>query len=74
MLSLLFVFSLYDLKWVRKCWSARSMIGRTSADPLRTCVKVADCCETSSAGTLTYVKTIETSIESGLPPYLNDLQ
>jgi hypothetical protein len=27
-------------------------------DPLRTCVKVADYCDSSSVGTLTYVKTL----------------
>jgi hypothetical protein len=43
-------------------------------DPLRACVKVADCCHTSSTCTLTHVKTILTCVESVLPPYLNDLQ
>jgi hypothetical protein len=27
-------------------------------------VKVADCCDTSSTGTLTYIKMIETCVES----------
>jgi hypothetical protein len=33
-------------------------------DPLRACVKVADCCDPSSTGTLTCVKTIEICVES----------
>jgi hypothetical protein len=33
-------------------------------DPLRACVKVADCCDTYSMGTLTCVKMIETCVES----------
>jgi hypothetical protein len=33
-------------------------------DPLRACVKVADCCDPSSIGTLTCVKMIETCVES----------
>jgi hypothetical protein len=36
-----------------------------SAGPLRACVKVDDCCDPFSAGTLTRVKTIETCVESG---------
>jgi hypothetical protein len=43
-------------------------------DLLRACVKIADCCDLSSAGTLTYAKTIETYVESILPPYPNDSQ
>jgi hypothetical protein len=33
-------------------------------DPLRACVKVVDCCDPSSAGTLTYVKSLETCVKS----------
>jgi hypothetical protein len=40
--------------------------------PLRACVKVADYCDLFSAGTLTSVKTLETFVESVLPPYPND--
>jgi hypothetical protein len=36
-------------------------------DPLRACAKVADCCDPSSAGILTCVKMIETSVESAFP-------
>jgi hypothetical protein len=39
-------------------------VGTKVLKPLRACVKVADCCDPSSAGTLTYVKTIETCVES----------
>jgi hypothetical protein len=39
------------------------MIGHVSAGPLRTCVKVVDCCDPSSVGTLTCVKTIEMCVE-----------
>jgi hypothetical protein len=37
-----------------------------SVGPLRACVKVTDCCDPSSTGTLTRVKTIETCVESVL--------
>jgi hypothetical protein len=33
-------------------------------NPLRACVNVADCCDPSSAGTLTYIKSLETYVES----------
>jgi hypothetical protein len=33
-------------------------------DPLRACVKVADCCDQFSVGILTCVKTIEMCVES----------
>ena len=36
-----------------------------SAGPLRTYVKIDDCCDPFSAGTLTHVRTIETCVESG---------
>jgi hypothetical protein len=61
---LVFVLSLYNLKWARKCWSTRGMIRHASADPLRACVKVADYCDPSSAGILTYIKMIETCVQS----------
>jgi hypothetical protein len=50
---LVFVFSLYDLNWVRKCWSAKGMIGHVSAGPSRAYVKIADCYDPSSTDTLT---------------------
>jgi hypothetical protein len=40
------------------------MIGHVSAGPLRACVKVANCCDPSSTGTLTCVKSLETCAES----------
>jgi hypothetical protein len=40
------------------------MSGRESAGPLRACVKLADCCDPSSTGTLTCVTSLETCIES----------
>jgi hypothetical protein len=40
------------------------MIGHVSASPLRACVKVANYCDPSSVSTLTYVKMIETCVES----------
>jgi hypothetical protein len=39
-------------------------LGTQVMDPLSACVKVADCCDPSSTGTLTYVKMIETCVES----------
>jgi hypothetical protein len=50
------------------------MSGYESVGLLRACVKIADYCDSSSAGTLTCVKMIETCVESVLPPYLNDPQ
>ncbi len=41
-----------------------AMIGHFSAGLLWACVKVDYCCDPSSAGTLTCVKTIETCVES----------
>jgi hypothetical protein len=35
-------------------------VGMKVLDTLRACVKVADCCDSSSASTLTYVKMLET--------------
>jgi hypothetical protein len=39
-------------------------LGMQVLDPLRACVKIADCYDPSSVGTLTCVKTIETCVES----------
>jgi hypothetical protein len=47
----LFVSSLWDLS------------GHEGAGPLRACVKIDDCYDPFSAGTLTYVKMIETCVE-----------
>jgi hypothetical protein len=44
------------LKWVQKYWSARGMIWHASAGPLRACVKVANCRDISSVGTITCIK------------------
>jgi hypothetical protein len=41
-------------------------------DPLRECVKVADCCDPSSVGTLTCVKSLATFVRALLSPYPND--
>jgi hypothetical protein len=54
--------------WARKCWSTRGMSGHESAGPLKGMFYP------SSLDTLTFVKTIETSVESVLPPSLNDSQ
>jgi hypothetical protein len=43
-------------------------------DALRACVKVADCCDLSSIGTLTCIKSLVTCVESILPLCLNNLQ
>jgi hypothetical protein len=39
-------------------------VGTKVLDPLRACVKVADCCNPSSVVILTCVKSIETCVES----------
>jgi hypothetical protein len=39
-------------------------LGTQVPDPLKACVKVAECCDPSSTSTLTCVKTIETCVES----------
>jgi hypothetical protein len=39
-------------------------LGTQVPDPLKACVKVAECCDPSSTSILTYVKTIETCVES----------
>jgi hypothetical protein len=56
----------------RKCWSVRGMTKHASAGPLRTCVKVTDYCDPSSAVTLTYTKSLVTCVESVLPPCPNN--
>jgi hypothetical protein len=40
------------------------MSGHVSAAPLRACVKVDECCDSFSVGTLTCVKTLETCVKS----------
>jgi hypothetical protein len=52
------------LKWVQKYWSARGMSGHESAGPLRACVKIADCCDSSSTTALTCVKSLAMMFES----------
>jgi hypothetical protein len=49
-------------------------VGTKVLDPLRACVKVADCCDSSSTGTLTCVKSIVMCVESVLPPCPNNSQ
>jgi hypothetical protein len=44
--------------------SCRNLSGHVSAGPLRACVKVDECFDLSSVGTLTWVKMIETFVES----------
>jgi hypothetical protein len=44
------------------------MIGHVSAGALRACVKVADCCDLSSTGTLTCVKSLETCVSNAFAP------
>jgi hypothetical protein len=50
------------------------MSGHESVGSLRACVKVADCYDPSSTGTLTYVKSLETFVRAFVPPYPNDSQ
>jgi hypothetical protein len=50
------------------------MIGHASAGPLRECVKVTNCYDPSSAGTLTHAKSLITCVESVLPPYPSNSQ
>jgi hypothetical protein len=40
-------------------------------NPLRACVKVADCCDPSSTGTLTCIKSLVMIFESIVPPFPN---
>jgi hypothetical protein len=51
----LFCLCKLRIEWARKCWSVMDMIRHVSAGPLWTCVKVADCCDPSFAGTLTKI-------------------
>jgi hypothetical protein len=53
-LILLFML-VFRSEWARKCWSVMDMIRHVSAGPLWTCVKVADYCDPSFAGTLTKI-------------------
>jgi hypothetical protein len=39
-------------------------VGKKVLDPLRACVKIADCCDPSSASTVTYIKTLATSLRA----------
>jgi hypothetical protein len=41
-------------------------------DPFRACVKVVDCYDPSSTGTLTCIKSLETFVRALLPPYPNE--
>jgi hypothetical protein len=47
-------------------------VGTKVLDPLREYVKVADYCDSSSAGTLTCVKPLATMFESIVPPDPNN--
>jgi hypothetical protein len=42
------------------------MVGHAGVDPLRVCIKVVDCCDSSSVGTLTCVRSLETCVEIAL--------
>jgi hypothetical protein len=46
-------------EWAQKCWSFMGMSGHVSDDLIWACVKVDHCCDPSSAGTLTCVKSLE---------------
>jgi hypothetical protein len=46
-------------------------VGTKVLDKLRASVKVADYCDTSSVGTITCVKSLETFVSVFLPPYPN---
>jgi hypothetical protein len=48
-------------------------VGTKVLDPIRACVKVPDCCDPSSEGTLTCIKSLESFVRALLPPYPNDL-
>jgi hypothetical protein len=39
-------------------------LGTQVLDPLRTCVKVSNCCDPPYTGTLTCIKIVETCVES----------
>jgi hypothetical protein len=47
-------------------------VGTQVLNHLSGCVKVADCCDPFSTGTLTCVKLLETFVGGLLPPYPND--
>jgi hypothetical protein len=49
-------------------------VGTKVLNPLRACVMIADCCDPSSVGNLTCVKSFEMFVSAFLPPYLNDSQ
>jgi hypothetical protein len=49
-------------------------LGTKVLDPVRACVKVTDCDDSCSVGTLTCVKSLEMFISALLPPYPNDSQ
>jgi hypothetical protein len=49
-------------------------VGTKVLDPLRACVKVADYCDLSSAGTLTCIKPLVAMFESIVLLYPNDSQ
>jgi hypothetical protein len=46
-------------EWALRCWSFMGMIGYFGIGLIWACMKVADCCDPSSAGTLTCIKSIE---------------
>jgi hypothetical protein len=46
-------------EWVLRYWSFVGRIGYFSTGPIWACMNVADCCDPSSVGTLTCVKSIE---------------
>jgi hypothetical protein len=52
--------------WARKCWSSKGMSGHENVGPLKGMIYP------SSIGTLTFVRMIETCVESVLPLYPND--
>jgi hypothetical protein len=61
-------------QWARQCWSIMGMSGHFGVGPLWVCVKVANCCDQSYAGTLTHVKSLEHVCECVLPPTARSLQ
>jgi hypothetical protein len=54
--------------WAHKCWSTRGMSGNKSAGPLKGIFYSSSTC------TLIFVRTIETCVDSVLPPYHDDSQ
>jgi hypothetical protein len=46
-------------EWVLWYWSFTGMIGHFGAGPIWACLKVDDCCDPSSAGTLTHINSLE---------------